>query len=180
MLVIGAGAGVSAVSDGNEIVWMSASDPLVRSRATYPSPRRATGWLAGVVASPKSARGSAPSRRPIRAVPALIIPPVLTSEVTHDRPKLVGLSLMSTWGTSSTWPLGGTGKAKLNPVEPAIVLSAENAWNFTTQQPGRTPQTAVRVARWAKAGPAGAPVPVASVVITPVWRSRISIVRADR
>jgi hypothetical protein len=36
--VIAAGVRVSEVSDGNESVWMSESEPVVLSSATYPSP----------------------------------------------------------------------------------------------------------------------------------------------
>ena len=61
------------------------------------------------------------------------------------------------------------------------MLSLLTAWNFRRQQlllVGRTPQVTVRVARSAKAGPAGAPSPVASVVMMPVWRSSMNNVRA--
>ena len=59
---------------------------------------------------------------------------------------------------------------------------ALTAWNFRMQQVvlcGLTPQVSVRVVRLANAGPAGAPLPVAIVVITPVCRSSMNSVRSD-
>ena len=61
------------------------------------------------------------------------------------------------------------------------MLSLLTAWNLMMQQVvlcGATPQTTVRVGRRANVGPAGAPLPVASVVMMPVWRSSMNSVRS--
>jgi hypothetical protein len=180
---MGVGAGVRAVSEGNEIVWMSASEPLVLSSATYWSPRRMTGWLTGVAASPKSARSWPLSRRPTSVVPPASSAPVFASVLTQDRPRFMsGTESIATCVPSRFWPAGAGWKPKGKPVEPAIVLSLLTAWNFWMQQEvlcGLTPHVSVRFVRLANAGPAGAPLPVAIVVITPVCRSSMSSVRSD-
>ena len=89
---------------------------------------------------------------------------------------------MATCAPSRFWPAGAGRKPKGKPVEPPIVLSALTAWNFRMQHVvlcGLTPQVSVRFVRLANAGPAGAPFPVAMVVITPVCRSSMSSVRSD-
>ena len=88
---------------------------------------------------------------------------------------------MAACGASSSWPAGAGVKPSGNPVEPPIVLSLLTAWNLRMQQLvvwGCTPHTTVRGLRRANVGPAGAPLPVASVVMMPVWRSSMNSVRA--
>ena len=72
-------------------------------------------------------------------------------------------------------------EAKREPGGAGERVVAADRLDFRMQQVvlcGATPHVTVREARFANVGPAGAPLPVASVVMTPVWRSSMNSVRS--